>query len=205
MIEIDRKTSIMPKKIMIINGSPRKEGNTATLINWVTSGALEAGAEVEIVDAVRLENKNNGCIGCRSCNKSDDYRCVVKDETSSLITRMLEKDVVAFATPVYFGSFSAQMKRLIDRMYCFKKVHDDGSYSVEPALKGVSLALIATAGGDKKSGLGFLSKHMQGIAAGLGKEIREFMVPLCPAVPGEMASNLEVQEKAIAFGEQLAR
>lgn len=194
----------MPKKIMIINGSPRKEGNTATVINWVASGALEEGAEVEIIDAVQLENKGNGCLGCRRCNDSDDYRCVIEDETSSLITQMLDKDVVAFATPVYFGSFSAQMKRLIDRMYCFKRVRD-GSFSVEPALKDVSLALIATAGGDEKSGIGFLSEHMRGIAAGLGKEIGEFLVPLCSPVPGEMASNLEVHEKAIAFGGQLAQ
>lgn len=194
----------MPKKIMIINGSPRRRGNTAIVIDWVASGALKAGADVEIIDAVQLENKGNGCLGCRRCNDSDDYRCVVEDETSSIITQMLEKDVVVFATPVYFGSFSAQMKRLIDRMYCFKRIRD-GSFSVVPALKDVSLALIATAGGDEKSGLDFLSKHMRGIAAGLGKEIQELLVPLCPPAPDEMASNLEVREKAIAFGGQLAQ
>ena len=194
----------MPKKIMIINGSPRKKGNTATVIKWVVSGAQEAGAEIEIVDAVLLENKNDGCIGCRNCQKSDYYRCVIKDETSSLIARILEKDMVVFATPIYFGSFPAQMKRLIDRMYCLIEIRD-GSHFVEPALKDVSLALIATAGGDEKSGLSIFSAYMQEFAVGLGKELCEFLVPFSPPAPGEIVSNLEVREKAIAFGNQLAQ
>lgn len=151
-----------------------------------------------------LENKNNGCIGCRNCQKSDYYRCIIKDETSLLIARILEKDMVVFATPIYFGSFPAKMKRLIDRMYCLIKVRD-GSYFVEPALKDVSLALIATAGGDEKSGLSIFSAYMQEFAAGLGKELCEFLVPFSPPAPGEIASNLEVREKAIAFGNQLAQ
>lgn len=175
------------------------------MINWVASGVLEAGAEVEIVDAVRLENKTNGCIGCRDCKRSDYYRCVIKDETSSLIVRTLEKDVVVFATPVYFGSFPAQMKRLVDRMYCLIKIRD-GSYFIEPALKDVSLALIATAGGDEKYGLSLFSAYMRDFcAAGFGKGLYEFLLPSCPSTPGEMKSNLKVRHKAIAFGRQLVQ
>ena len=51
----------MSKKIMIICGSPRKKGNTMTLVNWVKSGAEEAGAKVELVDAAHLKYKTNGC------------------------------------------------------------------------------------------------------------------------------------------------
>lgn len=194
----------MPNRIMIITSSARKQGNTVTVANWVASGAREVGADVEIVDAVRLKNRNNGCIGCRGCQKSDAYRCVVKDETSALVCRMLDQDIVVFATPVYFGSFSAQMKRLIDRMYCLIKARG-GTYSIAPELKRVSLAFIATAGGDENWGLGSASAHMRGIAAGLGKGIEELLLPFCPAESGELAKDPEVEARARTFGQKLAR
>lgn len=193
----------MSKKIMIINGSPRKGGNTTIVANWVAAGAMEAGAEVELIDATRLENKANGCQGCRSCNNNEKYRCVIKDETSELVTRILEQDVVVFATPVYFGSCSAQLKRLLDRMYCFKRILGGGRFTVEPGLKNVSLALIATAGADEKSGLTSLAENMRDVTAGLNKELQELLLPFCPAQPTEMASREAVRDQAKAFGKQL--
>jgi len=70
---------------MIINGSPCKNGNTATVVKWAARGAREAGAFVEIVEAVKIENKVGGYSGCWKCNDSDEYRCVIRDETSSLV------------------------------------------------------------------------------------------------------------------------
>ncbi|MFO8010490.1 MAG: flavodoxin family protein [Dehalococcoidia bacterium] len=193
----------MKKKILIITASARKTGNTVTVAKWVADGAREGGAEVEIVDATRVENKNNGCIGCRGCQKSDEYRCMVKDETAQLVARMLEQDVVVLATPVYFGSFSAQLKRLIDRMYCLIKTRE-GAYSVAPELASVSMAFIATAGGDHDYGLGTASTHMKGIAAGLGKRVKQLLIPDAPPEPGELAKDAETQKKSIAFGRELA-
>ncbi len=193
----------MKKKILIITASARKNGNTVTVANWVADGAREEGGEVEMVDATRVENKNNGCVGCRGCQNSDEYRCVVKDETAQLIARLLERDVVVFATPVYFGSFSAQLKRLIDRMYCLIKT-GEGNYSVAPELASVSMAFIATAGGNHDYGLGTASAHMKGIGAGLGKRVKQLLIPNAPPEPGEMAKNSEIKEKSIAFGRELA-
>ena len=194
----------MNKKIMVISGSPRKNGNTTIVTNWVCLGLKKIGAKIEIIHVTQLENKVNGCMGCRECNNSDEYRCVIDDETSSLIRRILEKDIVLFASPVYFGSFSAQMKQIIDRMYCLKR-YMGGSFVINPALRKVSFMLIATAGADENSGLKFLSEHMHSIAAGFGKEIKELLVPLCPPDPKDMVLHSDIREKAILFGEQIAQ
>lgn len=193
----------MAKKIMIICGSARKNGNTWTAANWAATGAREDGAEVEVVDASQLTIKKSGCLHCLGCQKSEEYRCVVGDDASSVVARMLEQDVVVFATPVYFGGFSSQIKQVIDRMYCLIKVLG-GDYSVAPELKDVSLALIATAGGDENYGLSMVSSHMKGIAAGLGKGTVELLIPFSPAESGEMAVNTDVKLKAEAFGRDLA-
>ncbi len=188
---------------MIICGSARKNGNTWAAANWVAAGARESGAEVEIVDASQLTIKKSGCLHCLGCQKSEEYRCVVGDDASSVVARMVEQDVVIFATPVHFGGFSSQIKQVIDRMYCLIKVLG-GDYSVAPELKNVSLGLIATSGGDENYGLSMVSTHMKGIAAGLGKGAVELLIPFSPAEPGEMAGNTDVRSKAETFGRDLA-
>ncbi len=61
----------MAKKIMVLSGSPRKNGNTSTVVNWFIEGAKAAGAEVELVDLTKLKSTHHGCIGCLGCQKSD--------------------------------------------------------------------------------------------------------------------------------------
>lgn len=189
----------MKKKVLIINGSPRNNGNTSILADWVCEGLATTHAEIETVRIMAVENVAHGCMGCRKCNDSDEYRCALEDRTFKLIRKFAEKDVVVFASPVYFGSFTAQMKQLIDRMYCLKR-YKEGEFTVWPALKNVAFVLLATAGADEQSGLDFFSEHMQRFAAGFGKEIKEFLVPLCPPDPKDMALRADVREKAIRFG-----
>lgn len=193
----------MTKKIMIILGTARKNGNTANVANWVAEGARESGTDVEIVDASKLSVKANGCLHCLGCQKSDEYRCVVGDDASSVVAKILEKDVVVLATPVYFGGVSAQLKQVIDRMYCLIKVLD-GPYSVCPDLQKITFALIATAGGDEKYGMTMLSQHINGVMLGLGKNLKELLVTGAPAEPGEITSDALTKERAMEFGRELA-
>lgn len=188
---------------MIILGTARKNGNTANVANWVAEGAREAGAEVEMIDASKLNVKSNGCLHCLGCQKSDEYRCVVGDDASSVVAKMFEKDVVVLATPVYFGGVSAQIKQVIDRMYCLIKVLD-GPYTVCPDIKDISFALVATSGGDENYGMGLLSQHMKGVMMGLGKTLKELIVTGAPAEPAEIKSDGSIKERAVAFGRDLA-
>lgn len=195
----------MSKKIMILNGSPRESGNTMTLVGWVADAAREAGAEVEIVDAAGLKCKVPGCIACMGCRASDEYRCVVEDEASGVIARIPSQDVVVLATPVYFMGFSAQIKRVIDRMFSLFKYDDEKGRSYAPGLRETAFALIATAGGGEDDGLDLVMKNAEAITRFVGPGVRSFLVPFADSEHGVVPDNAELRERAGDFGRDLAK
>lgn len=99
------------KKVLIISGSPRKNGNSDTLCNEFMKGAEESGNQVE---KIRLaEKKLNFCTGCGTCNTT--HKCVQKDDMEEMLNKMVEADVIVLATPAYFYGMSGQLKTFIDR------------------------------------------------------------------------------------------
>ncbi|NMB78687.1 MAG: flavodoxin family protein [Methanomicrobiales archaeon] len=101
----------MSIRILGISGSPRRRGNTETLLDSFLEGAQEAGAEVE---KVILKNMDfSACHGCNACHKTGD--CVVKDEAPVLYDRILAADGIAVASPIYSMGITAQLKGFIDR------------------------------------------------------------------------------------------
>ncbi len=101
----------MSKKVLILSGSPRKNGNSDILCNEFARGAIEAGHEVE---KIRVAEKNIGyCRGCYACR--DTGVCAIKDDMTEVLQKMIDADVIVLASPVYFYSIDAQLKALIDR------------------------------------------------------------------------------------------
>ena len=100
-------------KILILTGSPRKNGNSATLADSFTKGAREAGHEVVRFDAAF--RKVHPCIACNSCGMNGP--CVFKDDFESVREHIIPADCVVFATPMYYFGISAQLKAVIDRFY----------------------------------------------------------------------------------------
>lgn len=101
----------MSKKILIISGSPRKNGNSDILCGQFEKGAAEAGNTVEKVNLRELKiGYCTACYGCRGTKA-----CVQKDDMEALLQKMVEADVLVLATPVYFYSMDGQMKTMIDR------------------------------------------------------------------------------------------
>ncbi len=191
----------MGKKIVIVCGSPRAEGNTNRVAGWAADAARDAGADVEIINAVRLDYATNGCTACMGCQKIDEYRCVIDDELSPILARLPEADVVVFATPVYWFGPTAQIKLFIDRMFSLVKVH------VEPfstAFGSTTIALIGTAGGGMEDGLGLLENLFKHAASALHLPFESFLVPTAPHNPEEIEDNVELKENAAAFGRKLA-
>ena len=191
----------MSKKVMIICGSPRKKGNTMTLVNWVKTGAEEAGAKVELVDAARLDYKTNGCIACYGCQKSDDFKCVIKDDAADILARMHEQEVIVFASPVYFMGVTAQLKLLFDRMFSLVKICSDGTF--KHCLQKPKFGLIATAGGDENSGLNLTIENIKAATEFYGKNLEVFSLPLAPMNPEDLLSNSALKEKTLNFGKKL--
>ncbi len=104
----------MNKKVLVISSSPRRNGNSDILCDEFIRGAQESGHHTE---KLRLQEKNiKGCLGCEACKKND-LVCVHKDDMAEILEKMVQADVIALATPVYFYSMDGQIKTLIDRTY----------------------------------------------------------------------------------------
>lgn len=101
----------MAKKVLVIETSLRKGSNSDELAESFAKGAEEAGNEVEIVS---LKGKKIAfCTGCFACQKLG--RCVINDDANEITEKILEAEVVVWATPVYYYEMSGQMKTMIDR------------------------------------------------------------------------------------------
>lgn len=102
----------MSKKVIVISTSLRNNSNSAALAEQFAKGAVEAGHETELIS---LKGKNiSFCTGCLACQTLGS--CVIKDDVIEITEKVLEADVVAWATPIYYYEMSGQMKTLIDRM-----------------------------------------------------------------------------------------
>lgn len=101
-------------KVLILMGSPRKNGNTKILCDEFERGAKEAGHETEQV-AVR-DLKINGCLGCNGCQRNGGT-CVQKDDMTDIYEKITAADVIALASPIYYYTWTAQLKAVIDRTY----------------------------------------------------------------------------------------
>ncbi len=109
----DRTTKTNAMKIVVLTGSPRKNGNSSYLAEQFIKGAQEAGHEVFRFDVAFL--KVEGCMACNRCGM--DGPCVLKDDFELVRPRLLDADMVVFATPMYYFGISAQLKKIIDRFY----------------------------------------------------------------------------------------
>lgn len=98
-------------RVLGIAGSPRRGGNTETLLDRFLAGAAEAGGEVEKLIVSRLNLR--GCIGCDTCWAAD--RCALEDDFLPVNRKLIESDIVVVAAPLYFLNVPAQVKALIDR------------------------------------------------------------------------------------------
>lgn len=102
----------MSKKVLILSGSPRKNGNSDLLCDEFMSGALESGNEVEKIRIT--EKKVSTCSACYYCRDHGGV-CVHKDDMADILQKMVDADVLVLASPVYFYSVNAQLKAVIDR------------------------------------------------------------------------------------------
>jgi multimeric flavodoxin WrbA len=101
-------------KVVAFNGSARKDGNTAILINYVLAELRKEGIETEMVQLAG--QKIHGCIACYQCLKNKDQQCAVKDDVANdCIKKMIVADGIILGSPTYFSGVTTEMKALIDR------------------------------------------------------------------------------------------
>ncbi len=111
----------MSKKIVILNGSSRRNGNTSTLVKAFTEGAESAGNTVTefFLDGMEI----HGCKGCFGGHSSKECPCVQKDDMSKIYRAMKECDVIAMVTPLYYWNMSGQIRTAIDRLFALEEGH----------------------------------------------------------------------------------
>ena len=104
------------KKTILINASPRKDWNTAQLVEAAERGAKAAGSETELVHLYDL--KGSGCRSCLACKSKSGKRChcVWPDDYSPLIDKIYQADTLIIGTPIYFGEPVAQLKAFLERL-----------------------------------------------------------------------------------------
>jgi len=101
-------------KVIAFNGSARKDGNTAILLNYVLGELQNEGIETELFQLAGKEIR--GCMACYKCFKNKDGRCVVdNDILNECVEKMFEADGILLGSPTYFSDVTAEMKALIDR------------------------------------------------------------------------------------------
>lgn len=132
-------------RITTLLGSPKKKGNTATVLGWVEEELKSMGHKV---DHIYLQNQSiKGCMGCAKCReKPDEIGCVQQDDTRDILRNMIASDAVLFATPLYFWGFSAQTKVLIDRTYSLVANYQSPGHS--SLLQGKRMGLLVTGADD---------------------------------------------------------
>lgn len=106
----------MQMKVLAIAGSPRRHGNSETLLDWVLDSMRGEGVEIEKIPIVEADV--NPCRGCNACERLN--RCVQRDGMDVLHDKLVEADCVILSAPIFCMGINAQAKALIDRAQVFR-------------------------------------------------------------------------------------
>lgn len=114
-------------KVMLLNGSPRKNWKTAQVLKSAQKGAESVGAETEYIDLYDLTY--TGCRSCMACKRKGAERCKCfwKDDLSPVIDRIFAADALFVGSPIYLGDITSQVHALIERLYFCALSYDDYS------------------------------------------------------------------------------
>ena len=104
-------------KALFINGSPRKNKNTAQMLESAMRGAQEAGAETELINLYDLDYKGcKSCFACQLKNAKTDGVCAIKDDLRPVLEKAHEADVLVIGSPVYFSYPSGMTRSFMERL-----------------------------------------------------------------------------------------
>lgn len=112
------------KKVLGINGGPRKNRNTAKMLESALEGAAEAGAETSLIHLYDL--KYSGCVSCFACKrlKNNAEICVIKDDLRPLLEEAMRADAVIMGSPIYFSDVTAALRAFLERLLFMNLTYD---------------------------------------------------------------------------------
>ena len=130
-------------KIFAVNGSPRKKGNTATVLEHFLEGARSAGADTELIHLYDLQASGcRSCFACKLRGGASYGHCALKDDLSPVLAALEKADGLALGSPVYFGNVTGAMRSFQERL-CFPYlVYDRRRSTIAP--RRLAMACIYT-------------------------------------------------------------
>lgn len=184
----------MTRKVLILKGSPRQKGNSSVLADQVRAGAEGAGAEAESVFLHGLDIQP--CDGCFFCEGSGV--CVIEDDMQYLYPKLRQADAIVIASPVYWFTYSAQVKLCVDRWLALET--KDGN-----ELRGKQIGIVLTYGDtDIFTSGGINAIHaFQSLFGYIGSEIVGYVYGTGNK-PGEVKDQPKLMDRALKLGQQLA-
>ncbi len=174
-------------KILVLTGSPHKDGTSALLADKFVEGALEKGHQVARFDTAF--KKVGGCLGCGFCWDHNGV-CVQKDDMTEVYGPLLEAELVVFVTPLYFWDMTAQLKCVVDRFYAFNRE------LTNPARSAV---LLATCNSMQPWAMDALTAHYKAILRHLHWEDRGVLLAQGMGVRADI-ENSEFPQRAKELG-----
>ena len=182
-------------KILVILGSPRKQGNSATLAQNVVAGAEAEGADVESFYLHEMDIKP--CNACDVCIKQPEKGCILKDDMHEIYTSLPSADSIVIATPIYWFNMSAQTKLFIDRLYGLV-------VPKRQALTGKKIGIILTYGDTNEHSSGAINaiNSFKDIFRYIGAEITG-IVHGSAMEAGEIKHNQNIMKNAYELGMKL--
>ena len=126
--------------VIAINGSPRKNGNTATLLNKALEGASSQGATTELINLYDLNFK--GCVSCFACKLKGGKsygKCDYKDDLTPVLEKVESADAVILGSPIYFSEVTGEMRSFIERLVFQYLVYDKNYSSLNDKKKSIGL------------------------------------------------------------------
>ena len=106
-------------KILVLNGSPRPQGNTAAMVQAFAEGARDAGHSVTVVEVCK--KKIAGCLACEYCHTKGKGHCVQQDDMQQVYPLLEEAEMIVLASPIYYHGFTGQLQCAINRIYALDK------------------------------------------------------------------------------------
>lgn len=185
----------MGKKICILNGSPRPNGNTKELIKSFMKGAEAAGHEVTCFDLQKMNI--HGCLGCCKGGKEKDSPCVQKDDMSRIYPVYEKSDIVVLASPMYYWGISGQLKCAFDRLFAVAEL----TFNYENPKKDCILLMASE--GNTESNFAPVRAFYEGLTSHLGWKNIGIVYAGGNMDTGDILNNPQQLEEAEKLGKSI--
>ncbi len=184
------------KKIVIVKGSPRREGNSAVLAERLAEGARASGAQVESFYLHGMDIQ--GCDACDACHTEPYRGCAIGDDMQRLYPKLEDADAIVIASPVYWFTVSAQTKLFLDRCYALERPGGN-------AFKGKKIAIVMSYGDTDPFTSGAVNafRTFQDAFHYIGADIAGWVYG-SGSDPGEIRSDTAAMARAYELGKKLA-